>query len=128
MKEIKDFEIIGNIENDNDDNVDVFFSLLSDERFVCSFFTLKNIETIMRDHSKTGECVNGLYLWSSDMIIVNKLTEENIIKAIEDMLEEGYIYKSCSPVNDLAKAYVEERRKDDESGQGYHIFDKPIQV
>ena len=43
----------------------------------------------MKDYRKTGECANGSYFWTSDMLIVQKLTEQTICKTVENLLADG---------------------------------------
>ena len=69
-------------------NVDVHVTFPNGESFSAVFFTLQNIETLMKDYKKTGECANGLYFWTSDMLIVQELTEQSICKAIDNLLAE----------------------------------------
>ena len=42
----------------------------------------------MKDYEKTGEGANGLYFWTSDMLIVQRLTEQTICEAIDNLLAE----------------------------------------
>lgn len=70
-------------------NVDVHVTFPSDESFSAVFFTLQNIETLMKDYEKTGECANGLYFWTSDMLIVQKLTEQAICETVDNLLADG---------------------------------------
>ena len=56
------------------------------ESFSAVFFTLQNIDTLMKHYKKTGECADGSYFWASDMIIVHKLTEQTICEAIDNLL------------------------------------------
>ena len=70
-------------------NVDVQVTFPNGESFSAVFFTLQNIETLMKDYEKTGEGANGLYFWTSDMLIVQKLTEQTICEAIDNLLAEG---------------------------------------
>ncbi|MEM6643564.1 MAG: hypothetical protein AAF616_11345 [Bacteroidota bacterium] len=102
--EIKDFEIeiIGEIWNTQDDNIDVFVRFKNKEEFVGSFFTLENIQRLIKEKSVSKENVSGLYFWSSDMIIIEELTEENIKLSIYDMLKEGTFFSAFSPTNKLA--------------------------
>ena len=69
-------------------NVDVHVTFPNGENFSAVFFTLQNIDTLMKHCKKTGECANGLYFWASDMMIVQELTEETICKAIDTLLAE----------------------------------------
>ncbi len=43
----------------------------------------------MKDYKKTGECANGSYFWTSDMLIVQRLTEQTICEIVENLLAEG---------------------------------------
>lgn len=107
--ENRDFkiEIVGKIENPANDNVDVFVQFDNDEQYVGSFFTIANIADLLRQKRLSGENSNGLYFWSSDMIIMEEITEDNISITIQDMLKEGGFYGSFSPTNKKAKARKE---------------------
>lgn len=70
-------------------NVDVHVTFPDGESFSAVFFTLQNIETLMKDYKETGECANGSYFWTSDMLIVQKLTEQTICEIVENLLAEG---------------------------------------
>ena len=72
----------------DNDNVDVQVTFPNGESFSAVFFTLQNIKTLMKHYKKTGECANGLYFWASDMIIVQKLTEQTICETIDNLLAE----------------------------------------
>ena len=70
----------------DNDNVDVQVTFPNGENFSAVFFTLQNIDTLMKHYKKTGECADGLYFWASDMMIVQKLTEETICETIDNLL------------------------------------------
>ena len=74
--------------NPDNDNVDVQVTFPNGESFSAVFFTLQNIDTLMKDYKKTGEGANGLYFWTSDMLIVQRLTEQTICEAIDNLLVE----------------------------------------
>ena len=76
---------IASLDPDND-NVDVQVTFPNSESFSAVFFTLQNIDTLMKNYKKTGECDNGLYFWASDMIIVQELTEQTICETIDNLL------------------------------------------
>ena len=69
-------------------NVDVHVTFPNRESFSAVFFTLQNIATLMKDCEKTGEGANGLYFWTSDMLIVQKLTEQTICETVDNLLAE----------------------------------------
>ncbi len=73
----------------NNDNVDVQVTFPNGESFSAVFFTLQNIVTLMKHYKKTGECAKGLYFWTSNMMIVQELTEEIICETIDNLLAEG---------------------------------------
>ncbi len=68
------------------DNVDVQVTFPNGDNFSATFFTLQNIDTLMQRYTKTGECTAGSYFWASNMIIVQKLTEQTICETIDDLL------------------------------------------
>ncbi len=73
----------------DNDNVDVQVTFQNGESFSAVFFTLQNIETLMKHYKKTGECADGLYFWASDMVIVQHLSEKTIYETIDKLLVEG---------------------------------------
>jgi hypothetical protein len=75
-----------------DDNVDVTVEFADGERFVATFFTLRNVASLFEKYRETGECASGLYLWASNMIIIDRLTKENVEKTIADLLATGEFY------------------------------------
>ncbi len=78
---------IAPLDPDND-NVDVQVTFPNGDNFSATFFTLQNIDILMQHYQKTGECAAGSYFWASNMIIVQKLTEQTICKAIDNLLAE----------------------------------------
>ena len=72
----------------DNDNVDVQVTFPNGESFSAVFFTLQNIDTLMKKYKKTGECADGLYFWASNMMIVQKLTEQTICETIGNLLAE----------------------------------------
>ncbi len=81
-----------------DDNVDVEIKLDNGKLYSATFFTIENIKSLLYRYQKTGECSNGLYLWASDMIIVNELTEVIIRSTVADLIENGEISSSCTEI------------------------------
>ena len=95
---------IAPLDSDND-NVDVQVTFPNGERFSAVFFTLRNIEALMRRYKKTGECADGLYFWASDMMIVERLTEKTICKTIDHLLAEdefGYVFLKNEDAKDIS--------------------------
>lgn len=82
-------QLIGDIANADDDNIDVSVEYNTGERYVATFFTLKNIQTLLTRYKETGECNSGQYLWASDMIIVEELSEPVIGETVASLIEDG---------------------------------------
>ena len=78
---------IAPLDPDND-NVDVQVTFPNGESFSTVFFTLQNIDTLMKKYKKTGECADGSYFWTSNMIIVQELTEQTLCETIDNLLAE----------------------------------------
>ena len=77
-----------------DDNADVHVYLKDGGHYFATFFTTRNIESLFKKNRATGECGSGLYLWACDMIIVEYLTEDVVIRTIDDMLDNGEFYNA----------------------------------
>jgi len=95
---------IGPLDADND-NVDIQVTFPNGESFSAVFFTLRNIDTLMKKYRKTGECAGGLYFWASDMIIVERLTEKTICETIDSLLAEeefGYVFSKNEEPEDIS--------------------------
>ena len=91
--------------NSDNDNIDVQVTFPNGERFSAVFFTIRNIEALMKRYKKTGECAGGLYFWASDLIIVESLTEKTICKTIDHLLAEdefGYIFSKNEDPKDVS--------------------------
>lgn len=76
--------------NPNDDNVDIVVTLSDGRRFSGTFFTLKNVETLMKRWKESGECLNGLYFFTPDCVIVKKLTQEIVEATVRDMIKNEF--------------------------------------
>lgn len=83
----------GNV-NTADDNVDVFVYFADGRKYVATFFTLANIQSIMRKDRTTGECAGGLYFWASDMIVVERLDRETVEQTVADLVQSGEFEKA----------------------------------
>lgn len=72
-----------------DENIDVEVIFESGAFYVATFFTPENIRGLMEKNQRTGECLGGLYLWASDMIIVERLTPDAVSRTVADLLASG---------------------------------------
>jgi hypothetical protein len=85
----------------HDDNVDVEVILNDGERYTATFFTITNIQQLMARYRGTGECANGLYFWSSRMIIVNELTRDAIVATVANLFDTGEFESAFEKLNQL---------------------------
>lgn len=79
-----------------DDNVDVLISLEDGRTFAATFFTIQNLQTLMRGYRQTGECASGTYLWASDMIVVESISTSVIEASVAALIASGEIESCCS--------------------------------
>jgi hypothetical protein len=77
-----------------DANVDVVVEFESGRRFGATFFTLENLERLMDRYKQSGECVQGLYVWASEMIVIRRVSYEAIRTAVADLIEAGEFQKA----------------------------------
>lgn len=76
------------------DNVDVEVVFDDGSRHMATFFTLENIQKLMEEYEQSGECMKGFYFWATDMIIVRRLSRENISKVVGDLIGKGEFDKA----------------------------------
>lgn len=77
-------------------NTDVIVEFVNEKRWIASFFTYSNISKLVEKNKSTGECLNGKYFWSSDMILVDEVSRERIQEVIQFLINEDefeYIFK-----------------------------------
>ena len=70
----------------DDDNVDVEVVFDSGKRYAATLFTLSNIQRIMNSYQSSGECNRGIYFWTKDMVIVQKLNRSIIKNTISNLI------------------------------------------
>ncbi len=74
--------------NPKNDNTDVIVTFENGTKYVATFFTYSNIESLTIKNKQTGECMNGKYFWASDMILVDECSRANIELIINDLIKE----------------------------------------
>ena len=71
-----------------DGNIDVEVVLAGEaERWGTTVYTLANLESLMRKWEQSGECGAGRYFWADPMLIVRRLDADNLVEAIEALLD-----------------------------------------
>lgn len=83
----------------SDCNSDVIFELDDGSRWVVTFFTYKNIETIRNTNRCTGECLYGTYFCATDMVLISEISVETIKAVLQEMLSSGSIGIYCSKLS-----------------------------
>lgn len=73
----------------NDSNSDVVVTLNDGSRWSATFVSYINIETLRCKNQETGECLRGLYFWTSNMILIDNISRFSISSVINDMLADG---------------------------------------
>jgi hypothetical protein len=73
--------------NIEDVNLDVIVTLSDRSKWIASFFTYKNIQTLREKNRLTGECMLGAYYWASDMVLIDTASRERILEVIDYLLE-----------------------------------------
>lgn len=68
-------------------NID-FWLTVNGKTFSGSAFTLANIQYLMTKNNRTGESAFGSYFWCADMLILDQMTLECLVKAITDILND----------------------------------------
>ncbi|AIQ47926.1 hypothetical protein R70723_19960 [Paenibacillus sp. FSL R7-0273] len=71
--------------NHKDGNSDVIVVFPNRSKWIASFFTYQNIETLRQKNIQTGECMNGAYYWSSDMVLIDIITRDRIEQLIDHL-------------------------------------------
>ena len=79
-----------------EDNVDVLIDLEGGRSYAATFFTTRNLETLMARYRESGECAYGAYVWASNMIVVAELSEEVVDAAVADLIATGQIESCCA--------------------------------
>ncbi len=73
----------------DDDNSDVLVTLDDGERWSATFFTFSNIAALREKNRSTGECLSGHYFYATNMVLIDRLTRDSIVRLVEDLLRSG---------------------------------------
>lgn len=82
-------------------------------RWSATFFTLANIEALMRTRAGTGECAGGLYLWAADMIVVRELSYEVIRTAVAQLQRDREFESAFGLLDDDGRTVALRQTPDD---------------
>lgn len=62
----------------NDTNTDIIVVFPARSRWGASFFTYPNIQTLREKNIQSGECMNGAYFCSSEMVLIDFISRGRI--------------------------------------------------
>lgn len=78
----------------DDDNSDVIVTFENGEKWIASFFTYRNIQTLVEKFRESGEYLSGAYFWGSDMILIDVLSRSRIESVINELLRRKEFEKA----------------------------------
>lgn len=84
-----------------DDNTDAIVTFEDGSRWVASFFTYKNIQSLANKNQQTGEYLQGKYFWGSDMVLVDECSRKRIEEVVEHLIFKGgfeVIFELVNPI------------------------------
>ncbi|MEJ8545910.1 hypothetical protein [Brevibacillus borstelensis] len=61
-----------------DDNLDVIVTFSDRSRWIASFFTYQNIQSLRKKNQQTGEFMAGAFYKASDMVLIDVASRERI--------------------------------------------------
>ena len=73
----------------DDDSSLVWVTFENGVRWVATFITYKNIETLRAKSAEEGWSLGGRYLWVSSMIVIDELSRPSIEAVVEDLMRDG---------------------------------------
>ncbi len=73
----------------DDANSDVIVTWADGRRWVASFISYKNVQTLTQKNKSTGECLSGAYFWASDMLLIDTVSRQRIEEVIDHLIREN---------------------------------------
>jgi hypothetical protein len=70
-------------------NSDVIVKLLDGTRWIATFFTYKNIPTLVEKNRHSGECLSGKYFWASQMFLIDNISRTTIEGTVKHLLSSN---------------------------------------
>lgn len=72
-----------------DINTDVIITFDDASRWVATFISYANIQTLTERYKRTGECLEGAYFWASDMILIDEASRPHIEEVVHHLIQTG---------------------------------------
>ena len=70
-------------------NSDVVVTRAGGSVWTATFFSYDNIAALRLKNQETGECLNGRYLWATNMVLVDEVTRPRVEEVVADLLANG---------------------------------------
>ena len=74
-----------------EETIDVYVRTDSGSGYSGVLATVRNLESLFRKFSKSGECANGTYVYIMNLVILEVITRETVSKVIADLVATGDI-------------------------------------
>jgi hypothetical protein len=84
--------------NPEDANTDVIVTWEDGSRWVATFFSYQNVQTLSEKNRGTGESLSGAYFWASDMILADQVSRQRIEQIIEELIKTGEFETTFTPL------------------------------
>lgn len=72
-----------------DGNTDVIVTLEDHSRWMATFVSYKNVETLVRWSRESGEDLPGKFLWVADMVLIDEISRDSIEKVVQHLVDRG---------------------------------------
>jgi len=70
-------------------NSDVVVTRPDGSVWTATFFSYENIAALRLKNQETGECLNGRYMWATNMILVDEITRARVEEVVADLVATG---------------------------------------
>lgn len=70
-------------------NSDVIVKLQDGTRWIATFFTYKNIQTLVEKNRHSGECLSGKYFWANQMFLIDDISPKTIEGTVKHLLSSN---------------------------------------
>jgi hypothetical protein len=67
-------------------NSDVVVTRDDGSIWTATFFSYENIAALRLKNQETGECLNGRYMWATNMILVDEVTRTRVEEVVADLV------------------------------------------
>ncbi|MEL6639445.1 MAG: hypothetical protein AAFW73_17720 [Bacteroidota bacterium] len=81
-------------------NTDVVVQFVSGRRFIATFFTYQNIETIVQQNETSGDFLAGKYFWANNMLLLDDCSLPSVTAVVRELLEEGEFHQVFKSLNE----------------------------